>query len=80
MPGVDTTEFEPCEVPAAGILWMLRQPLAYTGQRESMYHLRQREGIMASRATRPYSGPPTRTEMFTGRYEADASPLREPYT
>jgi citronellol/citronellal dehydrogenase len=78
-PGADRTEWEPCEVPAEGMLWMLRQPLDYTGQRESMYHLREREGIMQSRGIRPFSGPPTRTELFTGLYEAAPSKYREPY-
>jgi NAD(P)-dependent dehydrogenase (short-subunit alcohol dehydrogenase family) len=78
-PGVDRTEWEPCEVPAEGIVWMLSQPLAYTGQRESMYHLRAREGIMPSRAKRPYRGTATRTELFNGLFEAGKSNLREPY-
>jgi NAD(P)-dependent dehydrogenase (short-subunit alcohol dehydrogenase family) len=78
-PGIDRTEWEPTEVPAEGILWMLRQPPSYTGRRESMYHLRLREGIMASRAVRPYSSPPPRTELFEGLFESRRSILREPY-
>jgi len=58
---------------------MLQQPASYTGQRESMYHLRLREGIMTSRAHRPYSGLPTPTKLFDGFFEAGASRLREPY-
>lgn len=65
MPGADMTEWEPAEVPAEGILWMLRQPLEYTGRRESMFHLREREGIMSSRAKRRYDKRP-RTEVFDG--------------
>jgi NAD(P)-dependent dehydrogenase (short-subunit alcohol dehydrogenase family) len=65
MPGADTTEWEPAEVAAEGILWMLRQPLGYTGRRESMFHLREREGIMESRAKRRYEKRP-RTELFEG--------------
>ena len=52
-PGADRSDWEPCDVAAEGILWMVRQPVDYTGRRESMYHLREREGIMASRAARP---------------------------
>lgn len=52
-PGIDRSTWEPCEVAAEGIVWMLRQPISYSGRRESMLGLRQREGIMASQATRP---------------------------
>jgi len=79
-PGMDRTEWEPCEVPAEGIVWMLRQPLDYTGRRESMYHLREREGIMASRATKPWSGGPTRTELYNGLYEVWSSNMADPYS
>lgn len=78
-PGLDRGDWEPCEVAAEGIVWMLRQPLAYTGQRESMYRLRNREGIMQSRASRPYSGPVPPTEMFAGLYQSDISHMSEPY-
>lgn len=53
-PGADTSEWEPTDVPAEGILWMLRQPPEYTGRNESMSELRAREGIMKSRAARPF--------------------------
>lgn len=43
---------EPCSVAAEGILWMLEQPVSYTGQLEGMRALREREGIMASKAKR----------------------------
>jgi NAD(P)-dependent dehydrogenase (short-subunit alcohol dehydrogenase family) len=76
-PGRDRTDWEPAEVPAEGILWMLRQPLSYTGRRESMYYLREREGIMESRAPRRYNKPP-RTELVTrlrdGGPEAQSKP------
>jgi citronellol/citronellal dehydrogenase len=49
-PGLSREGWEPSEVAAEGILWMLRQPMPYSGQVESMYELRRREGIMASRA------------------------------
>jgi NAD(P)-dependent dehydrogenase (short-subunit alcohol dehydrogenase family) len=52
-PGVDRSTWEPCEVAAEGIAWMLQQPATYSGRIESMLGLRQREGIMASRAEVP---------------------------
>jgi len=57
-PGADRSAWEPCEVAAEGILWMLRQPPSYSGQLASMWELRQRHGIMASRSARPYTGTP----------------------
>ncbi len=48
-PDLDHSTWEPPEVPAEGILWMLRRPPDYTGNLESMAELREREGIMASR-------------------------------
>ncbi|MFI5045682.1 MAG: SDR family NAD(P)-dependent oxidoreductase [Acidimicrobiia bacterium] len=78
-PGADHSNWEPSEVPAEGILWMLRQPLDYTGRRESMYHLREREAIMASRVAGLREGSPTPTELFYGLYEAGPSNLAEPY-
>ena len=68
-PGADRTEWEPCDVPVEGILWMLRQPLPYTGRRESMYHLGRREGIMATRAARPRAGTAPRTELLDGLWD-----------
>jgi citronellol/citronellal dehydrogenase len=65
-PGADLSDWEPCPVAAEGILWVLRQPSTYTGQRESMYHLRHRENIMVSRAMRPYQGPPPRRDLVNG--------------
>jgi citronellol/citronellal dehydrogenase len=52
-PGMDRSSWEPAEVAAEGIVWMLGQPPAFSGQLVSMWDLRQREGIMASRAERP---------------------------
>jgi citronellol/citronellal dehydrogenase len=78
-PGVDRTEWEPAEVAAEGIVWMVRQPPPYSGRRESMYGLRVRESIMASRATRPFSGAVPATEMFDGLAPDDPSHYREPY-
>jgi citronellol/citronellal dehydrogenase len=63
-PTADHSGWEPSAVAAEGILWMLRQPVSYSGQLESMAHLAHREGIMASVAARPGLLPAT--EMFTG--------------
>ena len=60
--------FEPVEVATEGQLWMLRQPPSYTGQIESMWDLRRREGIMASQAKRPIGRLPPLT-LQTGLYE-----------
>jgi NAD(P)-dependent dehydrogenase (short-subunit alcohol dehydrogenase family) len=49
-PGFDHAGWEPTEVPAEGIVWMLRQPSSYTGNNVSMAALREEQGIMASRA------------------------------
>ncbi len=68
-PLMDHSDWEPSAVAAEGILWMLRQPLAYSGRRESMAHLARREGIMPSVAARPGPLPPT--ELFTGLLEAE---------
>jgi citronellol/citronellal dehydrogenase len=64
-PGADHSEWEPSEVAAEGIVWMARQPLTYSGRRESMLALRQREGIMESRLAHPTTHVP-RTELFSG--------------
>ena len=73
-PGVDRSTWEPCEVAAEGILWVLQQPDSYSGRLDSMLDLRQREGIMASRSEVSYpEGTPT-TTLFTGlgrRVESD---------
>jgi NAD(P)-dependent dehydrogenase (short-subunit alcohol dehydrogenase family) len=56
LPGADYSAWEPTEVPAEGILWMLRQPASYTGHNASMAELRESQGIMRSRAARPFAG------------------------
>jgi citronellol/citronellal dehydrogenase len=78
-PGADHSTWEPPEVAAEGILWMIRQPVTYSGRRESMYALREREGIMASRAQRqvPPELPPL--ELFDGLAMPRESMFREPY-
>jgi hypothetical protein len=65
-PGMDHSTWEPSEVAAEGIVWMLQQPPDYTGQCESMHALRQREGIMATRAPSPYDGPTPPTTLVHG--------------
>jgi NAD(P)-dependent dehydrogenase (short-subunit alcohol dehydrogenase family) len=52
-PDVDHSDWEPSEVAAEGIVWMLQQPSSYTGRNESMARLRAEHGIMASRVARP---------------------------
>jgi NAD(P)-dependent dehydrogenase (short-subunit alcohol dehydrogenase family) len=48
-PGVDHSDWEPSEVAAEGILWMLGQPASYTGNNAGMAALRAEHGIMPSR-------------------------------
>jgi citronellol/citronellal dehydrogenase len=48
-PGFDHSSWEPTEVPAEGVVWMVRQPPSYTGHNVSMRELRADQGIMASR-------------------------------
>ena len=50
LPDVDHSSWEPTEVPAEGIVWMLRQPASYTGHNVGMAALRDEQGIMGSRA------------------------------
>ncbi len=59
MPDIDHSDWEPPEVAAEGILWILGQPTAYTGHNDGMAALRARHGIMASRAERPHVQSPS---------------------
>ena len=68
VPDGDHDSWEPAVVAAEGIVWMLRQPLPYTGWRESMHQLGVREGIMKSRAKRQNDRPFRITEVFNGLY------------
>jgi NAD(P)-dependent dehydrogenase (short-subunit alcohol dehydrogenase family) len=54
MPDADHSDWEPSEVAAEGIVWMLEQPSSYTGHNEGMARLRADHGIMASKSGRPY--------------------------
>jgi citronellol/citronellal dehydrogenase len=64
-PGIDRSTWEPCEVAAEGVLWTLRQGLAVSGQLLSMLELREKHGIMASRAEKPGPSRAPR-QMVTG--------------
>jgi len=62
-PDLDHSDWEPTEVAAEGILWMLRQPPEYTGHNEGMAALREQHGIMATRVGRGHRpGPAFLTE------------------
>jgi NAD(P)-dependent dehydrogenase (short-subunit alcohol dehydrogenase family) len=66
LPGADTSDWEPPEVAAEGIVWMLEQPPGYTGHNAGMAELREMHGIMPSRAQRVHrqgSGVVTRTHF-----------------
>jgi NAD(P)-dependent dehydrogenase (short-subunit alcohol dehydrogenase family) len=52
-PDRDHSTWEPTEVAAEGILWMLRQPRSYTGRNVGMARLRGDEGIMGGAGGRP---------------------------
>jgi NAD(P)-dependent dehydrogenase (short-subunit alcohol dehydrogenase family) len=77
-PDLDHSTWEPSDVAAEGILWMLRQPTTYSGHRESMFELREREGIMVSQAVRPYTTRPP-TELWNGLAPPMALTFKEPY-
>jgi len=53
LPDVDHSGWEPTDVPAEGIVWMLRQPASYTGHNVGMAALRDEHGIMAHGARAP---------------------------
>lgn len=72
-PGFDRSSWEPPEVAAEGIMWVLAQPATFSGQLLSMWQLRQTEGIMPSRAERPAGQLRPPLQLFTGL----ATPLPE---
>jgi NAD(P)-dependent dehydrogenase (short-subunit alcohol dehydrogenase family) len=83
-PGRERGHWEPCEVAAEGVLWMLAQPTSYSGRRESMLEMRQREGIMASRASQPFDGrgepwhpDPPIVELYNGLAPVHSTTFRE---
>jgi len=66
LPDIDHSDWEPSEVAAEGIVWMIEQPTSWTGRNEGMAALRAEHGIMASRAARPHVQSPdlvTRTHL-----------------
>lgn len=71
-PDADHDSWEPAEVAAEGIVWMLRQPPSYTGRRESMLLLGRRESIMRSRAARAVERNQPPTELFDGLWTQPA--------
>lgn len=54
LPDADHTDWEPPAVAAEGIVWMLRQPPAYSGNNVGMARIRSDHHIMESRAARPH--------------------------
>ncbi len=54
MPDVDHADWEPPEVAAEGIVWMVGRPPEYTGHNAGMAALRAEHGIMPSRAGRAH--------------------------
>jgi citronellol/citronellal dehydrogenase len=77
-PGVDHSNWEPSDVAAEGIVWMAGRPPSYSGRRESMFALRQREGIMASRIPSPPTEAPP-LELYEGLVAVPDSGFVEPY-
>ena len=72
VPDGDHERWERPEVAAEGILWMLRQPMPYTGWRESMFELGRRDGVMPSRSTTGTELTFRVTEMYNGLYTASS--------
>jgi NAD(P)-dependent dehydrogenase (short-subunit alcohol dehydrogenase family) len=77
-PGADTSTWEPTEVPAEGIVWVLRQPPEFSGRRLSMYELRRTQGIMKTRLATPTPIVPP-LEMVEGIVDVGEGMFREPY-
>jgi citronellol/citronellal dehydrogenase len=59
MPDADHSDWEPSEVAAEGIVWMVEQPPSYTGHNAGMARLRAEHGIMPSRASRHHRQQPS---------------------
>ena len=55
MPDADISDWEPSEVAAEGIVWMIEQPPSYSGHNEGMAALRAQHGIMPTRASRVHT-------------------------
>src|SRR5262245_5138519 len=54
LPGADHSDWEPSEVAAEGIVWMIEQPPEYTGHNVGIAELRETYGIMPTRAPRAH--------------------------
>jgi citronellol/citronellal dehydrogenase len=54
-PGLDYSDWEPTDVAAEGIVWMIRQPSGWTGNNVGMAALRAEHGIMASKSDHPHT-------------------------
>lgn len=80
-PGVDHTAWEPTSVAAEGIMWMLNQPISYSGQRESMFDLRLREGIMETKISTPPSTIASRPiqDLVRGVFDSGPGSFEEPH-
>ena len=80
-PGADRSSWEPPEVAAEGITWLLDQPAGFSGELTSMYELRRRHGIMASRADDPSAQLRPPTWAATGVIDAAETDdvFEEPY-
>jgi citronellol/citronellal dehydrogenase len=57
-PEMDHSDWEPTEVAAEGITWMISQPVSYTGNNVGMARLRAEQGIMGAGSARRGT-PPT---------------------
>jgi len=57
-PDIDHSDWEPSEVAAEGIVWMLGRPTSYTGHNEAMSALREEHGIMPTRVGRTHRQTP----------------------
>jgi citronellol/citronellal dehydrogenase len=75
-PTADHSGWIPPATAAECILWMLRQPIEYSGQRESMYLLATREGILAPDYEPPH-GPPRATDLVNGLMPVESSSVFE---
>ncbi len=75
-PGTDRSSWEPSEVAAEGILWVVRQPASFSGQLLSMAALRAEQGIMKSRIEHPFRGESPK-QMMTGLFDRSESMIFE---
>jgi len=78
-PELDQSDWEPPAVAAEGVLWVLRKPTDFSGHLLSMWQLRDSEGIMRSRAARPYSGAKPPQTLHSGPVPPIENVWREPY-